>query len=76
MDNNIESPFYQMGAAVRRYVDESARLQVLNLGKWRVSGEVAGRKIGRLCHNWAGAQLAMSILEKRGARFVRYQREV
>lgn len=74
MGNTNKSPFFQLGAAVRRYVDESARLQDLNLGIWRVSGEIAGRRIGRTCHNWAGARLAMSLLRKRGARFIQYQR--
>lgn len=62
-------------AAIAVYVDESARLQQANLGTWRVSGEIAGRTISRTCHNWAGARLAMSILEKRGAEFIRYQRQ-
>lgn len=64
----------EYAAAIAVYVDESARLQEANLGTWRVSGEIGGRTIGRTCHNWAGARLAMSILQKRGAEFIRYQR--
>jgi len=70
-----KSPFYQFGVAVGRYVAESEVVKAANGGPWRVTGEIAGRVIGRTCRNWAGARLAMSILEKRGARFIRYQRQ-
>jgi hypothetical protein len=63
-----------MGRAAGAYVAESARLQAANAGRWQVTAEIAGRTVGRVCANWAGAKLALSLLKKRGGRFLRYQR--
>lgn len=73
-DISGKSIFFQMGYGLAVYVEESARLQELNLGRWKVSGEIDGRKVFRVCHNWAGARLALKILKGRGARFITYQR--
>ena len=64
----------EYAARIAVYVDESARLQEANAGTWKVRGIYQGCTVSRVCHNWAGAQLAMSILEKRGCEFITYER--
>jgi hypothetical protein len=64
-----------MGRAAASAVARSQELQETNeRHPWRVTGFVNDARVGRVCHNWAGARLAMYLLQGRGARFVSYER--